>query len=352
MPSRPSCSAPCRARACRRRRWPSSRCPSRWTAAPSACWPATASAAATASWPTTWRMLRILATLAGQLLQLERWWPPPRAACSERNAQLTRGAAQQRGALRHRRHLAAAAAGAGRAGARVGGQRQRAAAGRIGHRQGAVRPRAAPGQPAPRRAVHQGQLRGDPGIAVRERALRPRARRLHRRQGERAGWFELADGGTIFLDEIGELPLPLQTKLLRTLQEGTVLRLGGKREKKVDVRLVAATHRDLEQEVTLGQLPPRPVLPAHVIPIRLPALRERPRRHPAAGPALPEPRQPGAPAQRDPHARGAGAAGAPPLARQHPRAGQRDRARGAAGRRAAAALGLTLRQFSYRSTPP
>jgi Nif-specific regulatory protein len=95
-------------------------------------------------------------------------------------------------------------------------------------------------------------------------------------QGERAGWFELAHGGTIFLDEIGELPLALQTKLLRTLQEGTVLRLGAKRERQVDARLVVATHRDLAQEVAAGRFRRDLYYRLNVIPIRLPALRERP----------------------------------------------------------------------------
>ncbi|MDT7837279.1 sigma 54-interacting transcriptional regulator [Aquabacterium sp. OR-4] len=94
-------------------------------------------------------------------------------------------------------------------------------------------------------------------------------------QGERAGWFELAHGGTIFLDEIGELPLALQTKLLRTLQEGTVVRLGGQRERRVDVRLVAATHRDLEAEAAAGRFRRDLFYRLFVIPIRLPALRER-----------------------------------------------------------------------------
>ena len=95
-------------------------------------------------------------------------------------------------------------------------------------------------------------------------------------QSARAGWFEQADRGTIFLDEIGEMPLAMQTKLLRTLQEGTVVRLGGKREIKVVVRVVAATNRDLEQDVQRGIFRRDLFYRLHVIPIRLPSLRERP----------------------------------------------------------------------------
>ena len=95
-------------------------------------------------------------------------------------------------------------------------------------------------------------------------------------QSARAGWFEQADGGTIFLDEIGEMPLAMQTKLLRTLQEGTVVRLGGKREIKVTVRVVAATNRDLESDVQRGIFRRDLFYRLNVIPIRLPSLRERP----------------------------------------------------------------------------
>jgi len=95
-------------------------------------------------------------------------------------------------------------------------------------------------------------------------------------QTARAGWFEQADRGTIFLDEIGEMPLAMQTKLLRTLQEGTTLRLGGKREVKVAVRVVAATHRDLAQDVQAGTFRRDLFYRLNVIPIRLPSLRERP----------------------------------------------------------------------------
>ncbi|MES2424255.1 MAG: sigma 54-interacting transcriptional regulator [Pseudomonadota bacterium] len=93
--------------------------------------------------------------------------------------------------------------------------------------------------------------------------------------GARHGWFEQADRGTIFLDEIGEMPLAMQTKLLRTLQEGTVVRLGGKREINVDVRVVAATNRDLETAVERGTFRRDLFYRLNVIPIHLPSLRER-----------------------------------------------------------------------------
>ena len=95
-------------------------------------------------------------------------------------------------------------------------------------------------------------------------------------QTARAGWFEQADRGTIFLDEIGEMPLAMQTKLLRTLQEGTIVRLGAKREIKVAVRVVAATNRDLERDVQSGGFRRDLFYRLNVIPIRLPSLRERP----------------------------------------------------------------------------
>ena len=91
----------------------------------------------------------------------------------------------------------------------------------------------------------------------------------------RAGWFEQASGGTIFLDEIGEMPAILQTKLLRTLQEGTVVRLGGKREIDIDMRLVAATNRDLAAEVARGRFREDLFYRLNVIPITLPPLSER-----------------------------------------------------------------------------
>ncbi|VTZ25394.1 Sigma-54-dependent Fis family transcriptional regulator [Methylocella tundrae] len=91
----------------------------------------------------------------------------------------------------------------------------------------------------------------------------------------RAGWFEQANGGSIFLDEIGELPLTMQTKLLRTLQESTITRLGGKREIKVDMRIVAATNKSLQAEASEGRFRPDLYYRLNVIPIQLPSLSER-----------------------------------------------------------------------------
>jgi Nif-specific regulatory protein len=92
----------------------------------------------------------------------------------------------------------------------------------------------------------------------------------------RAGRFEQADGGTLFLDEIGDLPLNLQVKLLRVLQEQVIERVGSQREIRVDVRIVAATHRDLQKLVAEGRFRADLFYRLNVIPIQLPALRERP----------------------------------------------------------------------------
>ena len=103
------------------------------------------------------------------------------------------------------------------------------------------------------------------------------------RSPRRDGRFELADGGTLFLDEIGEIPPHVQVKLLRVLQEGEVERLGGTQTMKVDVRLVAATNRDLARGGARGPLPRGPLLPAQRHRGARAAAARAPRRHPAAG---------------------------------------------------------------------
>ena len=92
---------------------------------------------------------------------------------------------------------------------------------------------------------------------------------------DRIGRFELAHGGTIFLDEIGDMSLDMQVKLLRVLQERTVDPIGGTRQVQVDVRVVAATHRDLETEIAAGRFREDLYYRLNVLPMVTPHLRER-----------------------------------------------------------------------------
>jgi PAS domain S-box-containing protein len=95
------------------------------------------------------------------------------------------------------------------------------------------------------------------------------------RKGGHPGKFELANGGTLFLDEIGEMPLDMQVNLLRVLQEGSVTRVGGEKCVPVDVRIIAATNKDLKKEIEKGSFRQDLYYRLSVIPIELPPLRQR-----------------------------------------------------------------------------
>ena len=91
----------------------------------------------------------------------------------------------------------------------------------------------------------------------------------------RAGRFELAAGGTLFLDEVGDMPMNMQVKLLRVLQERTFERVGGSKPQEANVRVIAATHKDLEQMIIDGEFREDLFYRLHVFPIEMPPLRER-----------------------------------------------------------------------------
>ncbi len=94
--------------------------------------------------------------------------------------------------------------------------------------------------------------------------------------GDKVGLFEVANGGTLFLDEVGEIPPAMQVKLLRAIQDKTIRKVGGTENLKIDVRILAATNRDLEEQVRKGEFREDLFYRLNVIQIRTPSLRERP----------------------------------------------------------------------------
>jgi formate hydrogenlyase transcriptional activator len=136
------------------------------------------------------------------------------------------------------------------------------------------------------RAIHRMSLRKDrPLVTVNCASLPPtliESELFGREKGaytgaltKMIGRFEIADGSTLFFDEIGEIPLDLQSKLLRVLEEGTFERLGSTKPLHVNVRIIAATNRDIEQEVEVGKFRRDLFYRLKVFPIRIPPLRER-----------------------------------------------------------------------------
>ncbi|MEG1002331.1 sigma-54 interaction domain-containing protein [Clostridium sp.] len=95
------------------------------------------------------------------------------------------------------------------------------------------------------------------------------------KKGGKIGKFELASGGTLFLDEIGEMPLEMQVHLLRVLQEGVITKVGGKNPIKIDVRIIAATNKDLKEEIKNGKFRSDLYYRLNVIPLHIPPLKDR-----------------------------------------------------------------------------
>ena len=188
-------------------------------------------------------------------------------------------------------------------------------------------------------------------------------------QARSAGRFEQAEGGTLFLDEIGDMPMEAQTRLLRVLQQGEYTTVGGRTPIKTDVRIIAATNKDLRILINQGLFREDLFFRLNVVPIRLPPLRERSEDIPDLVRhffALVEKRGPAGQAHR---AGGDGAAEALPLAGQRARAGEPDpparralsagddhrehhrgRARPAGGRAAGRRRGAARRRCPARSS--
>ena len=129
---------------------------------------------------------------------------------------------------------------------------------------------------APDGAVRRHQLRRADGNVAGKRTLRTRKRGITGADRLEKGKVEMADGGTIFLDEIGDMPPGLQAKLLRVLQDHEFTRVGGTRLVRVNIRVIAATNKDLKQAVKTGAFREDLFFRLNVVTLTLPPLRERP----------------------------------------------------------------------------
>jgi len=147
--------------------------------------------------------------------------------------------------------------------------------GRNGHGQGVDRTRDPQYQPTVRTPLHQAELRRHPLDLLESELFGHEKGAFTGAIAQKLGRFELADKGTLFLDEVGDIPPSLQPKLLRILQEQEFERLGSSRTHQVDVRLVAATHRDLAGMVRNGEFRSDLYFRLNVFPVQLPPLRER-----------------------------------------------------------------------------
>ena len=205
-----------------------------------------------------------LLILIGRVLEQSR---APPAQADRAGARAGRGGALPRSKRTNQTHS--------RHGRETGGFRHDSlVAGRDRNRQGDGRQPDSSVERAARKAFRRDQLRGAEQGTARIGALRHAEGRVHRRVASKAGLFELAHQGTIFFDEIAEMEPAIQARLLSVLEQKRFRRVGGVQEKEVAVRIIAATNRNLQNEVKRGRFREDLFYRLNVMPIALPPLRE------------------------------------------------------------------------------
>ena len=192
------------------------------------------------------------------------------------------------------------------------------------HRQGAAGARHPQGEPAPQSPVRRRQLQRDGGEPARERAVRARQGRLQRRGHDHRGLFQTAEGGTLLLDEIGDLPMRLQVKLLRVLQENAIRPARQQRRASpINVRVISATHARSAAAAGSGQFREDLYYRLNVVHIEMPPLNRRREDIPVLVAHFLAADRAGERQPQDLRARGRGAAGHQRLARQRAPAAER-----------------------------